>query len=434
MQINLNSVIAKGKTLAVAVSGGSDSMALLHFCFANADKFGIRVVALNVEHGIRGDSSISDTNFVKDYCSKLGITLLSYSVDSTHYAKEHKLSIEESARILRYNCFYDSINSGKCDVVATAHHTSDNVESVLLNLFRGSGLKGLTGINSDYNSKIIRPFLSVSKEQINEYVKDNSIPYVTDESNFCSDYTRNFLRLNVIPKIKEVFPEMEKGVSRFSSIAKLEDEYLDQVASENLIFSDGVYKISANLHKAIFSRAIIKALKNLGLEKDWEKAHVDDVLDLVNSQSGAFINLPKRAIAIKEYDKIVLYKQDDFEISPIPFSILEAEFGKGKIKIEKAPLKNDLTSGLFIDMDKVPCGAVIRTKQDGDVFTKFGGGTKKLNDYLTDKKIPLRLRDKLPILAIEKTVLAIFTLAISDNVKADANTKNLVKLTYEELK
>ena len=432
MQINLNSIIAKGKTLAVAVSGGSDSMALLHFCFSNADKFGIQVIAINVEHGIRGATSVSDTEFVKEYCSKNGITLLTYSVDSVNYAKEQKLSLEESARLLRYQCFFSAIDDKKCDAVATAHHLSDNVESVLLNLFRGSGLKGLSGINTDYDSKIVRPMLSVPKQEIMRYVENNAIPFVTDESNLCSDYTRNFIRLNVLPKIKEVFPEVEKSISRFSSIAKLEDEYLDQLAKSSLIFENGAYKINTNTHKAIFSRAVIMALKNLGLEKDWEKAHVDDVVDLAKSQSGAFINLPKQVIAIKEYDQIVLYKNQNLEIEPIPFSLTEREFGKGKIKIEQKELGEDLKSGLFIDLDKIPSGTVIRTKKDGDLFTKFGGGTKKLADYLTDKKIPLRLRDSLPILAFDNTVLAIFSLAISDSVKADKNTKNLAKLTYED--
>ncbi len=435
MKIDLNSVISKGKTLAIAVSGGSDSMALLHYTFLNAKKFEINVIALNVEHGIRGESSISDTAFVKDYCSKNDIPLLTYSVDSVNNAKQNKLSLEQSARILRYNCFFDAIACKKCDAVATAHHQSDNLESVLFNLFRGTSLKGVSGITQDYDGKIVRPLLNVSKAEIDEYVKTNDIPFVTDESNFDDDFTRNHLRLNVIPKIKEVFPEVEKSVSRFSSIAKIEDEYLDQVAHSILSIEQSVCKIRLGNHKAISSRAVIIALKELGLEKDWEKVHVDGVLDLEQSQNGSVIHLPKGIVAVREYDDIVIFKKDDFFLSSIPFSIGEHKFGKTKISI--TPLLRsgiDLKNGFYADLKKIPKTAIIRTKLDGDVFTKFGGGTKKLCDYLTDKKIPLRLRDTLPVLADGNTILLIFGLAVSNLIKVDESTENIVKFTCEEYK
>ena len=223
---NLNSRL----NIAIAVSGGSDSMALLHYAFNNANRLGFNALCLNVEHGIRGECSILDSNFVKDFCKQRGIPLISYNVDSIKHSKENHLSIEESARQLRYQCFFDALSSNKCDLVATAHHLKDNAESVLINLFRGTALKGLKG-TTEYENKIIRPMLNVSKEEIENYIKENDVPYITDETNFCTDLTRNNLRINVLPKIKEIFPEYEKSVMRLSNIVREEDAFLDNLAS-----------------------------------------------------------------------------------------------------------------------------------------------------------------------------------------------------------
>ena len=166
MQIDLSKLVSPKETIAVALSGGQDSMALLNYMRNNAQKFNINVIALNVEHGIRGQESLSDTKFVKEYCEKAGVPLLLYSVNALKKAEAEKLCVEQAARILRYECFYDAINLKKCDKVATAHHLDDNVESILFNLFRGTGVKGATGIEKDFNGKIIRPFLSVEKLEI----------------------------------------------------------------------------------------------------------------------------------------------------------------------------------------------------------------------------------------------------------------------------
>ena len=309
MKIDLSKIVSKKQTVAVAVSGGSDSMALLHFMSANAKKYGIKVIALNVEHGIRGQASLSDTEFVKSYCRSRGIELLTYSFDAVKKAKTCKMSVEQAARVLRYECFFKAIDEGKCDKVATAHHRRDNVESVLLNLFRGTGLKGVAGINANYEDKIIRPFLTVTKEEIIEYMTENSVPYITDETNFSDDYTRNYIRLNVLPKIRDAFPEAEKCIARFAEIAKSEDNFMDGVANSALNTDGDKAEIKLPLHPAVFNRAVIIALKKLGVEKDWEKSHIDSVYALTEKQNGTKINLPKNVCAVKEYDKVVLYIQ-----------------------------------------------------------------------------------------------------------------------------
>lgn len=429
MQVDLSKLTNPGDVIAVALSGGSDSMALLIYMLSVAKKFNIKIIALNVEHGIRGDQSLSDTNFVKDYCNKKRVPLLAYSVDALKVAKNKKLSIEQAARLLRYECFYDAIINKKCDKVATAHHLNDNVESILFNLFRGTGVKGASGIAENFQDKIIRPFLNVEKNDIDCYVKDNNIPFVTDRTNFCTDYTRNALRLEVVPQITKIFPKAQISIARFSDILKSEDDYMQTESKKAVTFDGKKAMICLPVHPAIFARATVIALKSLGIEKDYEKSHIDAVFSLTTKQSGASISLPQNVIAIKEYDKIVFYINDKVSHVYIPFNIGEFNLDKQTIKIVKLPsAPENLKDGLYADRDKIPNTAVIRFRADGDLFTKFGGGTKPLAEYFSDIKIPLRTRNFVPILADGHNVLAIFGVAISDKIKVDGNTKTYLSL------
>ena len=425
MKIDVEKYFKPNQVVGVALSGGSDSMALLHYLFYY-DKMPIKVVAVNVEHGIRGNSSVSDSLFVKSYCDRHGIPLISYSVDSLKKSKNEKLSIEQSARILRYECFFDAINQKKCDIIATAHHLSDNVESILLNLFRGTGIKGVSGISS-FDGKIVRPLLSVKKSEINDYVKENNIPFVTDETNLKTDFSRNYIRLNVIPKIVSHFPDAERNIERFSNIAREEDEFLDRYSKTFLSLSENTASISLPIEKVPFCRAMIMALKHLGIEKDWEKVHIDSVYNLIFNENGKRVNLLNNVTAYKEYDKIVFAKNGS-DKTTLEFKIGSFTFNGKTYEIKKADKNVDLKSGLFIDKNKVPPTAVIRSKTEGDKFTKFGGGTKSLSDFFTDNKIPLRIRNDIPLIADGNNVLAIFNVAISDDLKIDNSSSDILEI------
>ncbi len=431
MFCDLTNFKLNNKTVAVALSGGEDSMALLHYMMSAKKKYQFNLIALNVEHGIRGEDSINDTKFVIEYCKSVNVPCLTYEVDAPRLSKKRKLSLEQAAREARYECFYDAINTKKCDLIATAHHRSDNVESVLFNLLRGTGLKGLSGINTNFNDRIIRPFISVEKDTIKSYVKKNKIPFVTDKTNLYEDYTRNYLRLKIIPQIKEIFPEMEKSIERLSDIVALEDEYMDGIAKSTVTLTENNAEIDVSTHPAIINRAILIALKNLGLKKDWTKTHANSVAGLKTANNGAKITLPQDLYAIREYDKIVITRNQPTKQTTIPFSLGTFTFNDYQLNIENTTLSINVADGLYADLKKIPKTAVIRTKKIGDSFTKFGGGTKSLNDYLTDKKIPLRLRDGLPILADKNDVLCIFGVAISEKIKVDDTTENIIKFTRE---
>lgn len=434
MKVNLAGLTKSNETIAVALSGGADSVALLHYILNSCELYQIKVNAINIEHGIRGEDSKNDTAFVEKLCKDLDIELIKYTVDCPSFAKENKMTLEQAGRVLRYNCFYDAINSGKCDKVATAHHLSDNAESVLFNLFRGTGLKGVCGIEENYCDKIIRPFLNVSKSEITEYINAHNLSFVTDASNFDDDYTRNYIRLNVMPEIKKAFPEAEKSITRFSKIAKVENDYMDEQAQKSLTIEEDYAEIKLPIHPALLGRCAIKAMQALGTTKDWEKVHIDALEMLSTLKNGVKFNLKNGIIAIKEYEKIVLFREKDKFEKEIPFSLGAKFFNGFNLEIKKVESSVNLKDGFFADASKIPPSAVLRTKRDGDKITKFGGGTKKLSDYLTDKKVPLRLRNNLVVLADGKDILAIFGVAISDKIKVDENTKTIISFIQKDNK
>lgn len=405
-------------------------MALLHYLNSNAKQLNINVVCFNVEHGIRGASSKKDTQFVKDYCKTHAIPFYGISVDVPTYCKQNAVGMEEGARILRYDAFLNLIKQGKADRVSTAHHLSDDSETLLLNLFRGTSLSGVTGMNDTYNY-ILRPMLSVSREQIDDYVAKNSIPFVTDETNLIADNKRNFLRLKISPLIKEIFPEYQTSLSRFANLCKRDESFLTRLADSILQLNTDTAQISIEKERAIFDRAVVKAFIHLGLVKDYTKTHVDSVYTLINAKNGKRITLPNDIIAVREYDKITLYvNANPVKDKVIPFALGTFEIGDGVLEITRSYETPNYKTALYFDLEKIPSDAVIRYRKNGDVFNRFGGKKKKLCDYLTDKKIPQRIRDNLVVVASGNNVLVLQQIEISDDIKVDKHTEVVVKLKY----
>lgn len=435
--INYN-LFNKGETIAVALSGGKDSVALLYSLLSVKDKLGIIVKAVNIEHGIRGATSKRDSMFVADLCQKLSVPLKTYQLDCVKFSEENGYGIEEGARIARYDCFKSAIGEGFCDKVATAHHLSDSVETLLFNLFRGASLSGMTGIKSERNNgKIIRPFADTPKSEIEKYVADNGLPFVDDETNFESVYSRNYIRNEIMPVVSARFPEAEKSIGRFLKIAESENDFLEELAKKSLTRDGNAYVISIDTPDCIFARSVVLAMKSLGIAKDYVKLHVDAALSLKNLVNGSKISLPRNVYAAREYDKIAIYKavksDGNFE-KPFALGYIDGAIGKlsfGEIN-EKEKNVNELKYGrsLVFDLNKLPKNAVIRYKRSGDYFKKFGGGRKKLNDYFTDKKIPLRLRDSIPLVCADSEVYIICGIEISDLIKVDKGTEKVVQCTY----
>lgn len=432
-----------GMRICVAVSGGRDSMALLHRLLACAGDYGIKVCALNCNHKIRGVASDNDSLFVEDFCARLGVPLLTFVRTG-----DFDLS-EKSARQWRQQCYLKAFENcvlpnGErwlaADAVATAHHMDDNAETVIFNLARGAAVAGLAGIydrevkGADGKThKIIHPLISCTRAEIDEYVKANAVPFVDDESNFADGYTRNKLRHNVLPQLEKAVPDAVKAIYRLSRIAAEDEEYFNRLIEEKNVISykGGCAEICFCEERALFKRAAVKVVKERFLKSDYTAEHAENLYNLQFAENGKkfeFLHLT----AYKEEGKIVI-SADDGENVPYEeckfyeyLSSGESQFG-GQYLVFKRDYGGNLTGGrqtklLKFDLNAVPENAVIRFIKSGDVFQKFGGGTKKLGDYFTDKKVPVRLRGSIPLIAVGNEILVVCGVEISQKVKVEKNS------------
>lgn len=420
-------------------------MALLHYLLAHGAEYGISVSAVNFDHKMRGEVSARDSSFVAEYCKEHGVPLIFYEWECEGQ------KTETSARNWRRERYFDAAEYFNA-AVATAHHLNDNAETVLFNLARGSGLSGLTGITdidlsvlANKPCKFIRPLIACSREEIDAYIAENNIPYVDDETNFTDNYTRNKIRHNVLPELEKAVPNAAKAIYRFSRIAAEDEEYF-----ENLIKERGLVKYTALGHeiatcieKPVFKRAILRALKERGI-KDYTFEHLDRLYELQFAEKGKkfeFLGLT----AFSEEGKIAICSDEllDYSENGCPFKDhYRFEYSKhfGQIlyiEMEKYfnnewydSLGNPKT--LKFDFDKIPKTAVIRFMREGDKFKKFGGGTKNLGDYFTDKKIPVRIRKHIPVIADGSQILIVCGVEISDSVKVDEYTKTVALCVAED--
>lgn len=436
-------------------------MCLLHYIYTHAAEYGITLSALNCDHKIRKETSARDSAFVKEYCKAHAIPIITYE-----WAPDCGVNFKKSeanARFWRHKCYIDATRTQTLadgtlwqgvDAVATAHHLDDNAETVLFNLARGSYLSGLDGI-TDFciegvdggNWSVIHPLVCCSRAEIDNYVDENNIPYVDDETNFTDDYTRNKIRHNVLPELEKAVPGAAKSIFRFSRLAADDEEYFDRlITDQNLVTRTPLgAEVKLCKEKVVFKRAILKALRGFNEVKDYTSEHAERLYNLQFSQNGKrfeFLNF----VAFKEEGKIalchksLLAERDEGRLFAYHFGenfdlymgqyikiTDEKEFEDELERAKEYCAENNLpekVSVLKFDLDKIPTSAVIRFMANGDKFTKFGGGTKSLGNFFTDRKIPVRIRKNLPLIAADSDILAVCGVEISDKIKIDGNTKN----------
>ena len=410
---------------ALAVSGGVDSMVMLNKFATLSPRPNFFVVTVN--HGIRKEAT-DDCKFVADYCAKLGVECRVVSVDVPAYCKERKVSVETGARILRYQVF-DSLD---VDCVCIAHNADDNVETVLMHILRGSGAKGATGIKRQ-NGKYLRPLLDMTREEIEQYANEHGVPYVNDCTNDETKYTRNFIRHKVLPMLQELNPAAKSNILRFASNVAQDDEFIDGLADVSTVGFDGnSARVPKNLltgQAPVAYRVLSKVFQRLGVFYDVEKTHYDAIIALATNFGGKSVNLPFSLVATNDYDCVTIWKNEEktdksVENFEIPFAVGRTETPLCVVEVSS----EQLDGSLRFDVDKLPQNCVFRTKRQGDVFTKFGGGTKPLRKYIIDKKIPERQRDNLLLLASGSEVLVICGVEIADSVKvADGRTSYYIR-------
>ncbi len=408
-----------GKKFAVGVSGGRDSMCLLHGlinCGA-FDKRNISVVHVN--HCLRKTAD-RDEAFVREFCDKNGLAFRAFKVDVETESREFGSTIEQAARKLRYGIFHDLVKSGDADIILTAHHALDNAESVLMHLFRGSGLDGLCGMSSPF---VVRPLLGVYPVELDEYAKKFGVEYVTDETNFDDTPDRNFIRLNVIPLIESRYGGAVCAINNLSRECDGVCAYLDGALDMNFITrSRGAVCIAdAALVGPLAARYVRAALCSFTLT-DMTRDMIEKTVELVHSRTGAVIKLAHGVEAAREYGCVAIYIPRLCYGGATPLKV-GANFIDG-LAVDVAISLDDprKVRGGVVDFDMLD-GAELRFRRDGDMFTPIGGARKKLHRYFIDEKVPKRLRDRIPLICRGAEVLVVCGMQISDSVKLTNSTR-----------
>lgn len=407
------------KKYALAVSGGVDSMVMLHMFLQLSPAPDFFVVTVN--HGLRAEAT-ADCEFVRDYCARSGVECFVQQVDVPSYCKQTGLSEETAARILRYR----ALDLLPCDYICLAHNANDNVETVLMHILRGSGVKGACGMRK-VSGKYLRPLLDRTRAEIEDYARRNCVAYVTDRTNSDVRYKRNFVRHKIMPLLTEYSSSAADNILRFADSARSDDEYLDSLADiSDVIFDEGRARVPMPLLTQpypIAYRVLCKVLAGIGAHKDIERVHIVAILDLCRKEGGKKLDLPCGLTAYNDYNYITLERRlpkdgNSQRSGEIAFAEGATRTPVGTVSVDRDAQPGSLT----FDLSKIPQGAVFRTRRSGDRFTKFGGGTKPLKDYLIDKKIPQRRRDELLLVADGSDVLIICGVEISDKVRVDGQS------------
>lgn len=431
-------LVDAGDRIAVGVSGGADSMLLLWALLDKQKQVGYKLFVVNVNHHIRGEESDRDSKFVEDFCKKKKLDYVIEDVDAMGYKEKQKCSIEESARILRYEVFGKVMKQQKLNKLFLAHHKNDQAETILMHIARGSGIFGASGIGQ--SEIVCRPLLGLTKKEILKIASEHGVSFVEDSTNKQSDTARNYFRNIIIPEIEKVYPNAVSAIFDFGERCREIGEFVKSFMNPNLVEQTKDYvliKGSVADEKPFLFREYVKmAFEKLGVMFDVESKHYLLIYGLFNAEVSKKLDMPHNTMAQKTYDGVILYKKEKDKkiVQEVRFCVGKSEVsGMAKIEVSAVSPK-DVVYGegdLFVDASKIPLDAIWRTRQDGDMFAKLGTGTKKLNDYFTDKKIPLIERDKTLVLAHGNKILLVAGHDISESVKIDGETDTILKLHFD---
>ena len=397
--INDNNLIENNDKVLIGLSGGADSVCLTHILYSLRDVLGIELFAAHINHGIRGEEAKRDEDFVNAFAKSLDIPCFILHADIKSTAKELGISEELCGRKARYE-FFDKISKENgITKIATAHNKNDMAETVLMNFIRGSSIQGLCGIPVKRDN-IIRPVLSLSRDEIISYIKDNGLAYVTDSTNLEDIYTRNKIRHNLIPQIcSEYNSGFVETVSKNCENIRLDSEYIEYMTYSEFekCVTDGIADIELlkNQHPAIRRRIIYKLLVSCTGTEDISSLYVDLIDGLINSQSGKHIDLPKNTEAVIEYGKLIVRPKKE-ELKDFEYILKSGE----------ETYIREIEKKVTVYCDKAEI--TVRNRRDGDYFYPVGmDGKKKIKDYFTDKKIPRDKRGSIGIITLNGDIACV---------------------------
>ncbi len=431
----------KGGHIVAAVSGGADSACLLHVLKKLSGPEGFTLEAFHMNHCLRGEEADRDERFTKELCARLSVPLTAVREDVRAYGEKHGLSEEEAGRILRYEKLRALVAERERErgaaappcAAATAHHRDDSAETVLHNLFRGSGLKGLRGI-PPVSEGVIRPLIRADRREIEEWMEKNRYSWCEDSTNRENHYARNRIRLNILPLAEEINAEAAAHIVRAGSFIAQADDYLEGQA-EKLCLQHCVHDGAAigipsavlNQQPDILRAYVIRRMLRLSgcSMKDLGAVHVEAAAALAGGRTGKRTDLPGGWSAWNGYGVFFVgpgREEEEKNLPKLRFSLFPRE------KAMEIP-KNQYTK--WFDYDKMKGVPFLRFRRTGDYFMLPGGGRKSLKAYMIDEKIPRQLRDRIPVLAEGDHVIWIIGYRISEYYKVTAQTKQILEVTVD---
>lgn len=423
-------LLTENRPVLVGVSGGADSIALLTILV----ELGYSCIAAHCNFHLRGEESLRDERFTKEYVEKLQIPFVKIDFETEQYAAENHLSIEMAARELRYRWFEEQRVHRGAQAIAVAHHRDDNVETLLMNLIRGTGIRGLSGIQPK-NGFVVRPMLAVSREEIQNWFAKRNLSYVTDSTNLSDAYTRNFIRLRILPLLEEVNPSVKKAIARTSEhLAATEVIYLQVIeeARKEVFDSENRLSIAALMKYPAPNAVLYELLKVYG----FSRSVVEDIYSSLTKESGkVFFSSSFRLIKDRDYllfsplvkeeiQEYILNGDEKEWIGPIELSfesvVITTDF---QIRKEK--------NIAYFDADKLTFPLTLRKWQEGDWFIPFGmKGRKKLSDYFSDRKFSRLEKEQTWLLCSGDTIIWIVGERSDNRFCLDKMTKRALVVNF----
>ena len=410
------------KSIAVGLSGGADSMCLIDILIKLKAEYNVVVKAVHVNHNIRGDEAERDALFVREYCNNAGVDLLVFSEDIPALSKEYGISEEECGRKVRYDCF----RKAECDVIATAHTLSDSVETVIFNLVRGTGSKGISGIPAKRKPDIIRPLIDCTREEIEKYCRENNLQFVTDSTNLTDEYKRNYIRHNVIPSLSEVNASAVKSIAKSAEIMKEESDFIDECAEKLLLESHNNKGYSTDRfiseHPAVRKRAL-RILLGDKMLKSVEQRHINLCDEAIINKKGK-VELSKDLYICVDSD-IIHFCCDENSAESWEAEVKDNCFVSpyGAYKLVPSTDKNG------IDSDKISGVLFASSRKDGDrIFIKKRNVTKTLKKAFNEMKIPTVKRNEYAVLRDGENIVWVEGIGTDGKYLPDDKSKSVFKV------
>lgn len=428
-------MIKSGDTVVCGLSGGADSVCLMLTLLELASELDFSVEALHVNHCLRSDESDRDERFCRDLCERLNVPFNAFSCDVKGYSEKNGISCEEAARELRYAIFREN-SAGK--LIATAHNADDNLETMLLNLVRGTGLKGVSGI-PPVRGNIIRPLIAVSRNEIEEYLEKNNQDYVTDSSNLTDDYTRNKIRHNIIPLMRELNSSLTETTVRTAEVLRSENAFIESAVREveKKCFTGGRFSGLADYDEVIRRRCIAKYLSDNSLSfsnkrlTDCDKIlinggkiNISGNIYLISDGNGMRLETILPSEEIKSVSKTLEIGENRiFPKTALVCELVECE------NLRKIDFIHKKLTFYLVDYDKIKGTAIVRNRKQGDKLILRGRNFTSSVKKLINERISVSQRSTLHFIEDEEGTIFAEKIGIAQRVAPDENTSRLLKIT-----